>query len=80
MNMTNEQTERFVSAFERMADALEDVASSTDGISGAIIGAYNGTGQSAFWGMSQALFMMVNADNKGQGLHIIQEEPKNNKK
>ena len=76
MNMTNEQTERFVSAFERMADALEDVATSTDGISGAISGAYDGNNFSAFYGMMQALFMMVDADGKGQGLNVIQQKDK----
>lgn len=86
--MTEDQAERLVCAFEKMADCFEsiahsanDLASSTDtlatatsDVASAITGAYDGTGQSAFWGMSQALFMMVDSDNKGQGLHVIKQK------
>ncbi len=36
--MTNEQTERLVCAFERMAECLESIAYSTNDLGGAIAG------------------------------------------
>jgi len=69
--MTKEQIERWLEIQEEKNRKLGDISWNLSAISEAISGAYNGEGQSAFWGMSQALFMMVGADgNRDAALQI----------
>jgi hypothetical protein len=83
-NWNEDQINRFIDSQTTIADALynlasqqqknveatKDVADSNYTIASAIAGMYNGEGKSALWGISQALFMAVNAENRGEGIHI----------
>jgi len=70
-NMTNEQIERYLKLLECQSRALDNISCSLDAVASSISGAYSGTETSAFWGMSQALFSMVDSDRNGDGLRII---------
>lgn len=59
---------------KELADSTSSIADSTLEVASAIEGSYSGQTKSAFFGMMQALFMMVDADNKGQGLHVIKQD------
>lgn len=56
MGMTEEQFERYMQAYERRTDKMEDIASSLSDIGMSIRTMYDGTSTSAFYGMSQAFF------------------------
>lgn len=58
-NMTHEQIERWLDIQEQKNEELSAIASNIGYLSESVRGAYDGSGTSCFWGMSQALFMMV---------------------
>jgi hypothetical protein len=64
------QQQKNVEVTKDVAEATKEVADSNYTIASAIAGMYNGEGKSALWGISQALFMAVNAENRGEGIHI----------
>ena len=65
--MTHEQIERWLDIQEQKNQELGAIASNIGYLSESVRGAYNGEGISCFWGMSQALFMMVGELEGGGG-------------
>lgn len=66
--------DRYLDIQEQQVEAIKDLSYALSDIASSISGAYDGTGTSAFWGMSQALFSMVDADRTGDGLRIINKD------
>jgi len=73
MNMTEEQINRYLDIEEQKVEAIKDVGYELNTLADSIRGAYDGR-KSAFWGMSQALFSMVDAERNGDGLRIIKQD------
>jgi len=76
MNMTEEQFERYITAYENRTEEIAGVASNLGDIASSIRGMYDGTSTSALWGISQSLFCMVDADRTGDGLRVIHRKDK----
>jgi ABC-type Fe3+-hydroxamate transport system substrate-binding protein len=56
MNMTEEQFERYMEAYENRTEAMQNIADNLDGVRVSIANSYDGTSTSAFYGISQAMF------------------------
>jgi hypothetical protein len=66
-NMTQEQIDRWLDIQEDKNRALQNISLSIDYLAEAVRGSYDGNTKSAFWGMSQALFLMVGEGENADG-------------
>ena len=66
MEMTKEQMDRYLDIQEQKVEAITNVSYALHDVASSITGSYDGS-KSAFWGISQALFMMVGEMEGGGG-------------
>lgn len=67
MKMNKKQFERYMEAYEKRTESLDSISSSINDLGQSVEGMYNGQGKSAFWGISQAMFAMIERDSKSEG-------------
>lgn len=59
MDMTKEQIDRYLDIQEQKVEAIQSVSYALSDIASSITGSYNGQTPSAFYGMSNALFELL---------------------